>query len=71
MIIAIGFLFNQLNEMLKSLPLSDTGKRAYIVVNNPSDFEYVLFNKRNIEIIPTYGADRTTSLAEVLEEITA
>lgn len=67
----IGFLFDQLNEMLKSLPLSDSGKRAYIVVNNPSDFEYVLFKKRNIEIIPTYGADRTTSLAEVLEEINA
>lgn len=65
----IGFLFDLLNEMLKSLPDSDTGKRAYIVVNNPSDFEYTLFKRRNIEIIPTFGDDRTTSLAEVLEEI--
>lgn len=65
----VGFLFDLLNEMLKSLPGSDTGKRAYIVVNNPSDFEYTLFKKRNMEIIPTYGDDRTTTLAEVLEEL--
>ncbi|MCD1641922.1 SIR2 family protein [Aurantimonas coralicida] len=65
----IGFLFDILNEMLKSLPGSDTGKRAYIVVNNPSDFEYTLFRNRNIEIIPTYGDNRTESLADVLEQI--
>ena len=65
----IGFLFDILNELLKSLPDSDTGKRGYIVVNNPSDFEYTLFKKRNIEIIPTYGDDRTGTLVEVLEEI--
>ncbi|RWO94088.1 MAG: SIR2 family protein [Mesorhizobium sp.] len=65
----IGFLFDMLNEMLKSLPSSDTGKRAYIVVNNPSDFEYTLFRKRNMEIIPAYGDDRTASLADVLEQI--
>ncbi|WP_042778664.1 SIR2 family protein [Sinorhizobium fredii] len=65
----IGFLFDLLNELLKSLPDSDTGKRAYIVVNNPSDFEYTLFQKRNIEIIPTYGDKRTETLVEVLEEI--
>jgi hypothetical protein len=67
--INIGILFDQLNELLKSLPDSDTGKRAYIVVNNPSDFEYTLFHKRNIEIIPTYGDQRTETLAQVLQEI--
>jgi hypothetical protein len=65
----IGFLFDLLNELLKSLPDSDTGKRAYIVVNNPSDFEYTLFQKRNIEIIPTYGDRRTETLVQVLQEI--
>ena len=67
----IGLLFDQLNELLKSLPDSDNGKRAYIVVNNPSDFEYTLFKRRNIEIIPTYGDQRTETLVEVLEEIVA
>ncbi|EJT06507.1 SIR2 family protein [Rhizobium sp. CCGE 510] len=65
----VGVLLDHLNELLKLLPDSDTGKRAYIVVNNPSDFEYTLFKKRNMEIIPTYGDDRTETLAEVLEEI--
>ncbi|MGS1097575.1 SIR2 family protein [Aquamicrobium terrae] len=65
----IRFLFDVLNEMVRSLPGSDIGKRAYIVVNNPSDFEYTLFRKRNMEIIPTYGDDRTASLAEVLEQL--
>jgi hypothetical protein len=65
----VGFLFDVLNELLKSLPGSDAGKRAYIVVNNPSDFEYTLFRRRKIEVIPTYGDDRTSSLAEVLEDI--
>ena len=65
----IGFLFDLLNELLKLLPDSDTGRRAYIVVHNPSDFEYTLFQKRNIEIIPTYGDKRTETLVKVLEEI--
>lgn len=67
----IGLLFDQMNELLKTLPDSDTGKRAYIVINNPSDFEYTLFKKRNIEIIPTYGDKRTDTLVEVLGEIAA
>lgn len=65
----IGFLFDILNEMLKSLPNSATGRRAYIVAHNPSDFEYTLFRKRNIEIIPTFGDNRAEALAEVIEEV--
>ena len=65
----IAFMFDVLNEMFKHLPDSDTGRRAYIVVNNPSDFEYTLFRKRNMEIIPTFGDDRTSTLTEVLHEI--
>lgn len=65
----VGLLFDQMNELFKTLPDSDTGKRAYIVVNNPSDFEYTLFQKRNIEILPTYGDKQTETLVEILEEI--
>lgn len=65
----VGFFFDILNEMMKNLPDSDTGKRAYIVVNNPSDFEYTLFRRRNIEIIPTFGDDRTSTLVEILEDL--
>jgi hypothetical protein len=40
-----------------------------LIVVNPSDSEFTLFRKRNMEIIPTFGDDRTAALAEVLEEI--
>jgi hypothetical protein len=67
--INVGYLFDVINGMFKSLPNSATGRRAYIVAHNPSEFEYTLFRKRNIEIIPTYGDDRTASLIEILDDI--
>lgn len=67
----IGYLFDLLNAMFKALPHSATGRRAYIVAHNPSDFEYTLFRKRNIEVVPTFGDDKTASLVEVLEDIAA
>lgn len=67
--INIGYLFDVLNSMFKSLPNSPTGRRAYIVTHNPSDFEYTLFRKRNIEIVPTYGDDQTASLIEILKDL--
>lgn len=65
----IGLLFEQMNSALSSLPDSTTGKRAYIIAHNPSDFEYSLFNKRNITIIATSGDNRTIATAEVLEDM--
>jgi hypothetical protein len=58
-----------INGMFKSLPNSPTGRRAYIIAHNPSEFEYTLFWKRNIEIIPTYGDDRAAGLIEILDDI--
>jgi len=65
----IGLLFEQMNSALSTLPDSFTGKRAYIIAHNPSDFEYSLFDKRNITLIPTSGDDRTKATAEVLEDM--
>ncbi len=67
----IGLLFEQMNSALSSLPDSNSGKRAYIVAHNPSEFEYSLFEKRNISIIPTFGHDRTSATSEVLREMMA
>lgn len=69
--INVGYLFDVINAMFGSLPNSPTGRRAYIVAHNPSEFEYTLFRKRKIEVIPTYGDDRTTGLLEVLDDIIA
>lgn len=65
----VGYLFDVINTMFKLLPNSPTGRRAYIVVHNPSEFEFTLFRKRNIDIIPTYGDDRAGALVEVLQDL--
>ena len=67
--INIGYLIDVMNNVFKSLPNSPTGRRAYIIAHNPSDFEHTLFAKRNIEIIPTYGDDRAAGLIELLDDI--
>jgi SIR2-like domain len=69
--INVAYLFQNVNEMFNQLPHSFSGKRAYITVHNPSDFENRLFYARNIEVIPTYGEDRISATAEVLEELAA
>ena len=69
--INIAYLFQNVNEVFKQLPHSFSGKRAYITVHNPSDFENRLFYARNIEVIPTYGDDRTAATAEILEDLAA
>jgi hypothetical protein len=65
----VAYLFQNVNEMFSQLPHSFSGKRAYITVHNPSDFENRLFYARNIEVIPTFGDDRTAAVAEVLEDL--
>jgi hypothetical protein len=69
--INIAYLFQNVNDVFKNLPNSFSGKRAYIIVNNPSDFENRLFHQRNMEVIPTYGDDRTGPTAEILRDMCA
>jgi hypothetical protein len=67
----IAYLFQNVNDMFKQLPNSFSGRRAYILINNPSDFEYSLFTERNMQIIPTYGDNRAQATSEVLEDMAA
>lgn len=67
--INIAYLFQTVNEMFQKLPNSFSGRRAYIIVHNPSDFENRLFHERNIEVIPAYGGDRTGAVAEILADM--
>ena len=67
----VAYLFHTVNEMFSRLPHSFSGKRAYIVVHNPSDFELRLFNARNVEVIAGYGPDRTTAVSEILADLAA
>ena len=67
--INIAYLFRTVNEMFRKLPNSFSGRRAYIIVRNPSDFEIRLFHERNIEVIPALGDDQTASAAEILNDM--
>jgi hypothetical protein len=62
----VAYLFRLANDEFGPLPGSFSGKRAYIVVSNPSDFEMQLFHNRNIEVVTGVGPDRGAQATEVL-----
>jgi hypothetical protein len=63
----VSYLFRMVNEAYDRLPEAPTGRRAYIAVADPSDFEYTLFRDRNIEVIPIRGTNRAEDIAELLD----
>jgi hypothetical protein len=63
----VSYLFRRINVIFKNLPGSPTGRRAYITVADPSDFEIELFRARNIEVIPINGREQTSEIAALLE----
>jgi hypothetical protein len=63
----VSYLFRRINALFQKLPGSPTGRRAYITVADPSDFETELFRARNIEVIPVYGREQTADIASLLE----
>ena len=65
----VSYLFRLVNEQLQGLPGSLSGRRAYIAVADPSDFEYILFGERNIEVLPLDGRELTSSVANLLAAI--
>lgn len=66
----VSYLFRLMNEAFGSLPVDTTGRRAYILVSDPSDFEITLYNARNIEVIPIRSDHRTEDTAAILEGLT-
>ena len=65
----VAYLFHRVNETLSRLPVSSSGRRAYIVVPNPSDFETTLFEARNIEVIAVDERTIESDIAELLREL--
>ena len=65
----VAYLFHLVNEQFGELPASLSGKRAYIVVPDPSDFEISLFNERNIEVLSVDSEDVTQGVLDVLKAI--
>jgi hypothetical protein len=65
----INYIFHLINRLFANLPDSGTGRRAYIVLTDPSDFERRLFRERNIEVIAVGSADRPREVAKLLREM--
>ena len=65
----VSYLFRLVNEQFNQLHGSVTGRRAYITVADPSDFEIQLYRARNIEVIPISSMHRSDDIAELLEEV--
>jgi len=65
----VSYLFRVINRLFRKLPSSLTGKRAYILVADPSEFEILLYNERNIEVIPIHGASLSDDTASFLAEL--
>jgi hypothetical protein len=65
----VAYLFRLLNDEQGNLPASSNGRRAFIVVADPSDFEITLFNERNIEVIPIDGTRRSEEISSLLAQL--
>lgn len=67
----VNYIFHLVNRLFENLPESGTGRRAYIVLADPSDFERRLFRKRNIEVIAVGSKDRASEIAAFLVEMSS
>lgn len=65
----VAYLFRLVNDEFGQLPNTPSGRRAYIVVADPSDFEMRLFWTRNIEVIQVSERQRNADIAALLEQI--
>jgi SIR2-like domain len=65
----VDYIFHIVNRLFSKLPGSMSGRRAYIVLPEPSEFERHLFQRRNIEVVPISSLEVESGVAEVLREM--
>lgn len=65
----VSYLFRLISDQFKSLVGAQSGRRAYIVVPDPSDFEIELFGDRNIAVIPISSPNITKNVAHLLKTL--
>ncbi len=65
----ISYLFRTVNDQFNNLPGSLSGRRAYIAVPEPSDFEIQLFGARNMDVIKISSTDPSNDIAALLDQI--
>jgi hypothetical protein len=65
----VSYLFRLFTDEFWEKPGSLAGDRAYIVVPDPSDFEFELFQARRIRVIPVRTSQLTADSAQILREM--
>lgn len=65
----VDYIFHIVNRLFKNLPDSYSGRRAYIILPEPSEFERRLFHARNIEVIPVGARAISEDVAAVLRDM--
>lgn len=65
----VSYLFHVIQSLHGPLPSSMSGRRAFITVADPSDFETKLFDKRNIGVIPVSATTTTEDVAAIIHRI--
>lgn len=65
----VSYLFRLFTSKLVGSSGSLSGPRAYIILRDPSEFEYELFQARKIQIIPVDSEKSTEQIKSVIEEM--
>ena len=65
----VSYLFRLISEQFLPKIGAQSGRRAYIVVPEPSDFEIELFGARNIAVIPISSRDITQDVADLIKKL--
>lgn len=65
----VSYLFHLIQRLQGRLPGSVSGRRGFITVSDPSDFEVQLFNARNIGVIAVGRQSITADVAALIQSI--
>jgi SIR2-like domain len=65
----VNYIFHVINHLFDHLPDSYSGRRAYIILREPSEFERRLFHIRNIDVIPITVLNDGPDVATILNQM--
>ncbi|EKS35396.1 SIR2 family NAD-dependent protein deacylase [Afipia clevelandensis] len=65
----VNYIFHIIQRILSHLPDSASGRRAYIILPDPSEFERQLFQERNIEVVPVSSGNIAKNAANIIREM--
>jgi hypothetical protein len=67
----VNYIFHIVNRLFANLPGSYSGRRAYIILPDPSEFERKLFHARNIEVVAAHRGNLADGVAAIMTEMSS